>query len=129
MIGMEDVIQRHGIKRALQKTKVAVSKISTEDTDGFGYYDLASEDGRKKKTNAALKRNLKRAMSNQEFRDNDPCNCGGSDWYTFGDENCYNELDEVVVFGVNKIIGGISQLMLVSKIHGRNIDGVILKTV
>ena len=102
MIGMEDVIQRHGIKRALQKTKVAVSKISTEDTDEFGYYDLASEDGRKKKTNAALKRNLKRAMSNQEFRDNDPCNCGGSDWYTFGDENCYNELDEVVVFGVNK---------------------------
>ncbi|MGS0528301.1 hypothetical protein ACU8V7_26945 [Zobellia nedashkovskayae] len=102
MIGMEDVIQRHGIKRALQKTKVAVSKISTEDTDEFGYYDLASEDGRKKKTNAALKRNLKRAMSNQEFRDTDPCNCGGSDWYTFADENCSNELDEVVVFGINK---------------------------
>ena len=41
-------------------------------------------------------------MSNQEFRDNDPCNCGGSDWYTFDNENCSNELDEVVVVGVDK---------------------------
>ncbi|MBU2976038.1 hypothetical protein [Zobellia sp. B3R18] len=102
MIGMEDVIQRYGIKKALQKTKVAVSNINTEDIDEFNHYSLEGEEKRKKRTSSVLKRNLKRAMSNQEFRDNDPCNCGGSDWYTFTDENCYNELDEVVVFGVNK---------------------------
>ncbi|MDO6818992.1 hypothetical protein [Zobellia sp. 1_MG-2023] len=102
MIGMEDVIQRYGIKKALQKTKVAVSNINTEDIDEFNHYGLEGEEKRKKRTSSVLKRNLKRAMSNQEFRDNDPCNCGGSDWYTFTDENCYNELDEVVVIGVDK---------------------------
>ena len=90
MIGMEDVIQRYGIKKALQKTKVAVSNINTEDIDEFNHYSLEGEEKRKKRTSSVLKRNLKRAISNQEFRNDDSFgHVHGPECYLKG-SNCPN---------------------------------------
>lgn len=109
MIGMEDVIQRHGIKRALQKTKVAASKIyAASNNEGYSDYEDLSDV--KRKTKAALRSNIKKAVSNQEFRDTEQLNFNNivanspTDWYR------NEETNEIQWFEGRKRISGYESL-------------------
>ncbi|MBU3025985.1 hypothetical protein [Zobellia galactanivorans] len=94
---IEQLKQRHDLKKALRR---GTSSASKEDSIGPDYPFLKNKD----KVRTRIKRSLKQSVLKKSLRrtTRDPCMHSGSQWYTFSNPNCYNQLEEVVVQGVDK---------------------------
>ncbi|MDO6519065.1 hypothetical protein [Zobellia uliginosa] len=94
---IERLKQRHDLKKALRKGTSSASKEDSIDPD----YPFSKN---KDKVRTRIKRSLKQSVLKKSLRKTtqDPCMYSGSQWYTFSNPNCYNQLEEVVVQGVDK---------------------------